>query len=82
MKFEDAPEGSPERGTEALSVENAFLAMEHFLRAFWERDGRGEGAYIRLLSFIDTSDPHHCPADPAMWQDWLDAIDAIRKRAS
>ena len=72
----------PARSTELITVEHAFFAMEQFLKEFWKRDPQDEDAFIRALSFIDMSDPHYRPHDPAMWFDWLNAIDEIKKRAS
>ena len=72
-----------EKSNEELTNAEAFLAMEQFLLAFWERDGSPEdGPFIRLLSFISTSNGRMSsgPADPAMWGDWIDAIKGIRAK--
>lgn len=70
----------PEHADDSLSAGEAFLAMEHFLKAFWQPDGKNYDGLARVLSFIDISAGlnRSGPVDPAMWSDWIEAIDAVR----
>jgi hypothetical protein len=71
----------------SLNELEAFDAMRVFLEAFWRR-GNCESDELRdLLSWLDRTPwpsgrqfPHLAggPRDPAQWEDWLDAIEAMR----
>ena len=70
-----------------LSELEAFDAMLIFLEAFWRRDGGNpEDGLARLLSFANREPwprgqlPHlvGAPLDRAQWEDWLDAVAAIK----
>ncbi len=52
----------------------ALQAMRRFLDAFWERGGK-QGAVIDVLSWTWSTEPG-VTADPAMWEDWQDAVTA------
>lgn len=65
---------------QALSPEQAFWAMFVFLRDYWYR--LGETVELRsVLSDIQLLSGNGRPADPAAWEDWLRAIEAVRRRA-
>jgi hypothetical protein len=60
---------------QVLSGEQAFQAMFRFLQRYYERAG-GRGELAAVLSDIQTM-PDGRPADPAAWEDWLDAIRVV-----
>ena len=64
------------RASEALTVIEAYQAMVTFLEWRWERSGKKMDDLAALLS--DTSMDvwaDAAPGDPAMWHNWLNAID-------
>ncbi len=65
---------------QGLSGEQAFEAMFRFLERYYERVG-GKGELAAVLSDIQTM-PDGRPADPAAWEDWLDAIRMVLEDAS
>jgi hypothetical protein len=68
----------PRRAEEVISTQAAFDAMGLFVRAFIERGGSGsENDLLNLNAWI-TSLEDGGPMDPAMWMDWLAAVDAAR----
>lgn len=67
----------PTRAQTAITTLDSFRAMVVFLEAFWERDGRPDDSLMKLLAWVSPVDDAYAPADPAMWQDWLEAIDKI-----
>ncbi|MGE0142777.1 MAG: hypothetical protein AB7T19_05750 [Planctomycetota bacterium] len=56
---------------EWLSVSDAYRAMFRFLEACFERTKAGEVAV--LFGSMNLADDGR-PMDPAMWQDWLMAV--------
>ncbi|OYW43258.1 MAG: hypothetical protein B7Z38_02050 [Rhodobacterales bacterium 12-64-8] len=69
----------PSSGKEAISIDHGFAALRHFLNAFWERDGKPYDSMVKLLSWIEPGIwADGSPLDPAMWEDWLKAIEATR----
>jgi hypothetical protein len=55
--------------------------MRAFLEAYWERGLRSDDGLAMLLSNLNRSVwADRGTADPAMWQDWKDAVAIIRKR--
>jgi hypothetical protein len=72
----------PARSGDAISAQQAFQAMVVFLEAFWTRDGRPDDSMAKLLSWTYGALAGDGPGDPAMWEDWLDAIDAAARRGS
>ena len=70
----------PQRAEEVISTQVAFDAMGLFVKAFIERGGSGsENDLLNLSSWITSLDGEG-PMDPAMWMDWLAAVDATQKR--
>jgi hypothetical protein len=66
-------------GTDQISVRDAYIAMYHFVDAYWERGGRRDGSVTLLRHALGpTVDPHDETAlqtgDPASWSDWLAAV--------
>ena len=53
-----------------------YLVMVEFLRAYVER--AGAGSLATLLADVEL-DADGMPFDPAMWSDWLAAVDAVRR---
>lgn len=72
----------PSGGQDTISIEQGFAAMRHFLNAFWERGGKPDDSMPMLLSWIDAGMwADGSPADPAMWSDWLNAVEATQQSA-
>ena len=59
-----------------LSPEQAFRAMFFFLKEYYDRTG-GTSELSAVLSDIQLNRADSLPADPAAWDDWLAAIDAV-----
>jgi hypothetical protein len=59
-----------------LSPERAFQAMFAFLHDYYQRT-EGKAELSDVLSDIQMNAGDGLPADPAAWQDWLSAIDAV-----
>ena len=72
----------PHLADQQLSTHDAFRAMHQFLVAYWERSGKPDDSLINILSWTafgeDGGPWKEGPADPAMWPDWLDAIEAAK----
>lgn len=64
-------------GDGAISTRAAYLAMVEFLHACLER---GPTELVLLVHAV-TLDTDGTPNDPAMWDDWLDAVTAVRSQA-
>lgn len=63
-----------------LTVEQAYRAMFYFLEREFELTGADEiGGLLSSLSWKIWDQGG--PADPAAWQDWLDAVDKARAAA-
>jgi hypothetical protein len=62
-----------------LTEQQAYDAMFRFLDTYWERTGRPDelGALLGSMSREIWTD--HEPADPAMWEDWVDAVKYVTK---
>jgi hypothetical protein len=61
-----------------LTVQDAYLALFKFLESFWIRDGRPDDSLAKLLSWAQpVAAAKGCPTDPAMWGDWLSAIQQV-----
>ncbi|MFT3724064.1 MAG: hypothetical protein QM773_10790 [Hyphomonadaceae bacterium] len=66
----------PSDGERQLTTAHAFAAMASFLEAWWERGGRPDDSLVNLLSWIRPDVwADGAPNDPAMWADWLDAVE-------
>ncbi len=74
----------PNGSENLLTAGQAFAAMFSFLEAFWERDGRPDDSMPKLLSWMQqgTVWANGGPTDPAMWSDWLDAIQRARPQTT
>jgi hypothetical protein len=58
----------------------AFDAMRAFLEAYWVRGLKSDDGLANLLSNLDRSVwDDHSTGDPAMWQDWKDAVALVRR---
>jgi hypothetical protein len=64
-----------------LSPEQAFRAMFHFLKQYYDRTGE-KGDLAAVLSDIQTVPSDGMPADPAAWADWLDAIRLVLEKSA
>ncbi len=62
-------------GNGTLSARDGYLAMVEFLRDY--RDRAREGSIATLLADVEL-DADGLPFDPAMWSDWLAALDVVR----
>ncbi len=58
-----------------LSAEQAFQAMAQFLEQYYDRVGKKAELAV-VLSEMQIM-PDGRPADPAAWEDWLDAVRAV-----
>ena len=61
-----------------LSAEQAFETMSRFLERYFERTG-ANCELAAVLSDIQAM-PDGKPADPAAWEDWLDAVSAVLEK--
>lgn len=57
----------------------AFDAMRAFLESYWERDLKSDDGLAGLLGSLNRSWESGGPLDPAMWQDWKDAVGKVRQ---
>jgi hypothetical protein len=66
-----------------LTELEAFDAMRAFLEAYWRRGLCASDDLANLLSNISRNLwTDGSTADPAQWNDWLDAIEASKKAAT
>jgi len=70
------------RHDEQLTIGEAFQALHKFIEAWWIRDGKTSDDALWLyvattLGRTQAGDP--VPSDPAMWQDFLDAVDQAKR---
>lgn len=65
--------------TDELTSSEALDAMIEFLSAYWER-GKSEEIAMLLGSLARQHDGK--PADAAMWQDWIAAVEKVVARRS
>lgn len=65
---------------ERLTALEAYRAMFAFLEREWERTGRPDDIGNLLGSMSTLAEG--TTADPAVWGEWLDAIDAARTASS
>jgi hypothetical protein len=56
-----------------LTLLEAYKAMIQFIKDYYYRKGKPDELGILLSDISLLND--NTPMDPAMWQDWLDAID-------
>lgn len=61
--------------TEPIDVREGYLAMVEFLRAYADR--ARAGSLATLLADVQL-DPDGEPHDPAMWSDWITALEVVR----
>lgn len=63
-----------ERSDQLLTKRQAFEAMRHYLQAYWERSNTSSVSHVLSATqpafLADT-----VTADPAAWEDWLQAVD-------
>jgi hypothetical protein len=72
--------GWPERKNEALDVGVAYDAMRAFLEIWWRQGNCSEDEIAGLLGSLNRG--HNTgPLDPALWDDWLKAVDVARAGA-
>lgn len=60
-----------------LTTDEAYQAMLEFLAAYWRRGGATSsdiGLLLTMAHRVEEGDT----ADPAQWQDWLDAVAKIK----
>jgi hypothetical protein len=68
------PEAAPD---ETVTLRTAFVVMQRFLEAYWERGGRPTDSLSDLLSsssFLRDGGT----ADPAILRDWLRVAESVR----
>ncbi|MFC7378340.1 hypothetical protein [Brevundimonas sp. GCM10030266] len=69
----------PVQRDELISVETAFDALHAFVSAYVARGGHTEDALLNL-QFWTSRENSQPPVDPAMWLDWLTALDQAKAR--
>lgn len=59
-----------------LTEKEAYMAMFSFLNAYWERNGQPDelGSLLGSMAVLEDG----CPADPAMWDDWIDEVGKVK----
>ena len=63
---------------EKLDAVLAYKAMFRFLDNYWERGNRNDDQIAVLLGSMSLETfSGGTPADPAMWDDWLKAIEEV-----
>jgi len=60
---------------DTVNLKTAFIIMQRFLEAYWERKGKPD-ELGNVLSDISLLQDGHT-ADPAMMQDWLATAEAV-----
>ncbi len=71
------------RNDELITINVAFDAMTHFLHAWWRRGGETSDDVAVILGGLDrTVFVGGGPADPAFWDDFLNAVDVASRGAS
>lgn len=66
----------------AIDVDTAFEAMRIFLEAHWERGGRSSDDIASLLGSLNRAEKGQEPLDPAMWTDWVEAVQVASPNGS
>ena len=61
-----------------LTTDEAYQAMLVFLDAYWKRGGESSSDLGLLLTATYRIE-EGITADPAQWQDWLDAIAKVKR---
>ena len=74
----DTSKKFPNQTDAMLTTREGYEAMAIFLESFWVRDGLPDDSLALLLSFVAPVGDDRRPADPAMWGDWLSAIERAR----
>jgi hypothetical protein len=64
---------------ELISPDEAFSAMLKFLETYYIRSGR-KADLAAVLSDIPPISEDGLPADPAAWNDWLEAVRSVREQ--
>jgi hypothetical protein len=62
-----------------ISHDEAFRAMLKFLETYCIRSGR-KADLAAVLSDIQSVSEDGLPADPAAWNDWLEAVGSVREQ--
>ncbi|WP_200945629.1 hypothetical protein [Methylobacterium sp. Leaf456] len=76
-----ASERSDVKGSDPITVDDAFEAMRVFLEAYWNRgDAKSDDIAVLLGSLNRNREAGIGPLDPAQWEDWLDAVSSIAPR--
>jgi hypothetical protein len=63
-----------------LSAEQAFAVMAIFLEKYYER-GPANGDLAILLGDLQLNDQDGLPLDPAIWDDWLAAVNEVFEKS-
>jgi hypothetical protein len=63
------------KSTDTITLVEAYDAMRIFLEAVWRRHGKPVEEIAFVLAGLKWADGS--PVDPAMWQDWLAAAQAV-----
>ena len=64
---------------EKITLAEAYDAMRIFLETFWRRLDKPQEEIAFLLAGLKWADG--APVDPAMWQDWLAAVQRVKEES-
>lgn len=70
------------RYDEPLTVGEAFQALHNFIEAWWIRGGKmsDDALWLSVATTLGrTQEGEAVSSDPAMWQDFLDAVDQAKR---
>ena len=65
---------------DTTDLRSAFVIMQRFIQRRWERTGKPPelGALLGDIAFL----PDGSPADPASFEDWLSAAEAVLEHSA
>ena len=67
-----------DKAQENLTLREGFLAMSKFVEDYYRR---GSGEMVLLLSDLRLEEDGQ-PHDPAMWPEWLEAVEHVKSTAT
>jgi hypothetical protein len=68
-----------------MDAQQEYDAMRAFLTGYWERGGSKDDDVAQLLRWTDKDSglwSEGSSADPAMWDDWLEAVRRVTEEPS
>ena len=64
---------------ESLTVREAYEVMFQFMQDYWNRGHSEEIVMILSNMWITPREEGNHTADPAYWEDWLDAVKKVKE---